>query len=92
VPRGTAAHKAGFSPDDEILAIDGFRVKPDQWLQRMEQYRPCERVTILIARRERIMPLEAQLSRDRGNQYQLEPHPDAPPDRKKNLELWLKSI
>jgi predicted metalloprotease with PDZ domain len=91
VPRGTAAYAAGFSADDEILAIDGFRVRPEQWPQRMEQYRPGEKIGILVARRERLLSIDAVMARERGNCYQLEIAPGAADGRKRNLNLWLAS-
>jgi predicted metalloprotease with PDZ domain len=91
-PRGTAAYAAGFSADDEILAMDGFRVRPEQWQQRMEQYRPGERVSVLVARRERILSVDAVMAREHGSGYQLEIAPGAAESRKRNLSLWLESV
>lgn len=91
VPRGTAAYAAGFSPDDEILAMDGFRVRPDQWPLRMEQYRPGEKVAVLVARRERIVTIDAVLAREHGNRCQLEIAPAATAEKERNLSLWLES-
>lgn len=88
VPRGTPAYEAGFSPDDEILAIGDYRVRPDQWTQRMEQYRPGDRVSVLVARRERLVRVEATLGQEPGRKWQLETRPDALPEQRHNLALW----
>ena len=58
VRRGTPSHEAGLNVDDEILAIDDFRVRPDQLDARMEQYLAGDRVSVLIARRDRLIRLD----------------------------------
>jgi predicted metalloprotease with PDZ domain len=89
VPRETPAYQAGLSADDEILAIDDYRVRPDQWAQRMEQYRPGDRIAILVARRDRLVRLEAALADDPGRRWQLETRADATPEQRRNLVDWL---
>src|SRR5262245_16317921 len=61
VRRGTPAFEAGFNVDDEILALGDFRVRPDQWDSRMEQYKAGEKVGVLVARRDRLVRLEVTL-------------------------------
>ena len=39
VRRGTPAHRAGVNADDELLAIDGYRVPPAGLSSRLERYR-----------------------------------------------------
>ncbi len=60
VRRGTPAHEAGLNVDDEILAIDDFRVRADQLDARMEQYVAGDRVSILVARRDRLIRLDSR--------------------------------
>ena len=45
VRRDTPAANAGLNVDDEIVAIDEHRVRPEGWDARMEAYRPGDRVT-----------------------------------------------
>ena len=58
VRRDGPAAAAGLNVDDEILAIDDFRVRADQLVQRLDQYKPGDRVRLLVARRDQLMPLE----------------------------------
>ena len=44
VPRGTPAFDAGVNPEDEIVAIDDFRVAADQLDKRLESYKPGDKV------------------------------------------------
>ncbi len=91
VPRDTAAFDGGFSADDEILAIDDYRVYPEQWAQRMEQYHPGDKITVLIARRDKLVRLDATLQPDPARVWQLEVNPAATPDQKQHLQAWLGS-
>ena len=56
VRRGTPAYDAGVNVDDEILAIGDYRVRPEGWEARLDAYRPGDRVTLLVARREHLTP------------------------------------
>ncbi len=89
VPRGTAADQAGLSVDDELLAVDGFRIKADQWKQRAEQYRPGDKSKLLVARRDRIIEVPIEWSKEPARVWQLEARPDANHAQKKHLQSWL---
>ncbi len=58
VRRDTPAIAAGLNVDDEILAIDNYRVRADRLDNRLEQYKPGDKVTLLVARREQLLRLE----------------------------------
>jgi len=88
IPRGTRAAESGLNVDDEIIAIDEFRVRPDQLSQRLENYRPGDKVTLLVARRDAILRIGLVLSAER-KLWQLEILPDATGAQKRNLARWL---
>jgi predicted metalloprotease with PDZ domain len=73
VRRGTAAHEAGLNVDDEILAIDDYRVRADRLENRLEQYRPGDRVTLVVARREQLMRFDLTLAAEPPKSWRLEP-------------------
>jgi predicted metalloprotease with PDZ domain len=77
VRRETPAYVAGLNVDDEILAINGFRVRTDQLAGRMAQYKPGDKATLLIARRDQILTLEATFGAEPGRRWRLEVNPDA---------------
>lgn len=89
VRRGTPGFDAGFNVGDEILAIGDFRVGPEQWSDRMEHYRPEEKVTILVARRDRLTKLDARFATEPPETWSLEVRPDATDDQKARLKAWL---
>jgi predicted metalloprotease with PDZ domain len=89
VRRGTPAIDAGLNVDDEILAIDDVRVRPDGLAARLEQYKPGDKVTVLVARRDRLHRLEATLGADPGRPWRLEVRPDATDVQKQRLAALI---
>jgi predicted metalloprotease with PDZ domain len=89
VRRGTAAYEAGFDVDDEIVAIGEFRIRADQLDARMEQYVAGDRVSILVARRDRLMRLDARLGAEPLRAWQLEVDPRASTAQRQILDFWL---
>ena len=75
VRRDTPAHAAGLNVDDEILAIDDFRVRADRLDNRLEQYQPGDRVSLLVARREQLLRLEVTLGTEPARAWRLEVEP-----------------
>ncbi len=88
VPRETPAYDTGLSAEDEIIAIDDFRVRPDQLTQRLENYKPGNQVTILVSRRDRLMRIPLTLGEE-PKKWQLEIRADATETQRRNLEKWL---
>jgi predicted metalloprotease with PDZ domain len=89
VRRGTPAAHAGLNVDDEILSLDDYRVRAEQWDARMEAYRPGDRVTLFVSRRERVMRLDATLAAEPSAAWRLEQDPDATHERQVHLAAWL---
>jgi predicted metalloprotease with PDZ domain len=90
VPRDAAAFDTGLSVDDEILALDDFRVKADQLAQRLENYHPGDKVTVLVARRDKLQTIPLTLGEE-SKKWQLEIRPDATDAQKRNLDEWIAS-
>jgi predicted metalloprotease with PDZ domain len=89
VRRETPAHAAGVNVDDEILAIDEVRVRAEGLNTRLDQYRPGDKVTLLVARRDRLIRLDATLGAEPGRAWRLEPLPNATDEQKKRLAAWI---
>jgi predicted metalloprotease with PDZ domain len=88
VRRGTPAYDAGLNVDDEILALGDFRVRADQLSTRLEQYRPGQTVSLLVARREQLTRVEVVLGREPEDAWRLEPDPAATPEQLARLKAW----
>ena len=89
VKRGTPAHQAGVNVDDEILAIDDFRVRADGLDRRLEQYAPGRAVTLLVARRDELVRIPVTLGREPSDTWRLEPRPDATPEQQAHRKAWM---
>lgn len=88
--RGTPAYEAGFNVDDEILAVNGFRVRAEQWPSHLDNYKPGTTVEVLIARRDQLMTLRLPLEARTPESWTLEPRPEATEEQKARLASWLK--
>lgn len=90
VKRETPGIDAGFNVDDEILAIDDYRVRPDQLAARLEFYKPGDTVSFLVARRDRLVRLETILGKEPAASWKLEADPKATDQQKTHLKAWLE--
>ena len=89
VRRSTPGFSAGFNVGDEILAINDDRVRPESWGSKMELYRPGDKVSILIARRDRLMRLTATFGEEPPKPWILDPNPKADDTQKAHRKAWL---
>ena len=89
VLRGTPAHEAGLNVDDEILAIDEFRVRADQLNQRLDQYKPGDEVTLLVARREQLSRVELTLGKEPSREWRLDIEASAGENAQRQRDRWL---
>ena len=90
IRRDSPAVASGVNVDDEILAIDEFRVRADRWDNRLEQYKAGDTVTLLVARREQLMRLPMTFAADPPPQWRLEAHPSATDTQKQQRSRWLQ--
>jgi predicted metalloprotease with PDZ domain len=89
VSRGTPAMDAGINVDDEIMAIDDVRVRADGLDARLNQYTPGDKVTVLVARRDRLMKIEVTLGAAPAQAWRLEMLPGATTEQRARLAAWL---
>jgi predicted metalloprotease with PDZ domain len=89
--RDTPAIAAGLNVDDEILAIDDVRVRADGLAARLEQYRPGDKIALLVGRRERLTRLDITLGADPGRPWRIEMDPKATDEQKKRVTAWIGS-
>src|SRR6188474_2338504 len=72
VRRGTPGNDAGLNADDEIIAIDDVRVRADGLAARLEQYKAGDKISVLVARRDRLMKIDVTLGPEPGRAWRLE--------------------
>jgi len=88
VRHGTPAYDAGLYVQDEVVAINGFRVDSNP-LRLLQTYPPGEEVTLLISRRGQLLTRSATLAVEPKQTFRLEIHPEATPEQKARLEAWV---
>ena len=90
VRRGTAGIEAGLNVDDEIVAIDDVRVRAaDGLAPRLAQYRPGDKVSFTVARRDRMMKIDVTLGTDPGRPWRLEQAPNATDEQKARFDALM---
>ncbi len=90
VRRGTPAFAAGVNVDDEILAIGDYRVPPQGLEDRLKVYRPGDKLSLLVSRRDKLMRLEATAGQKPNEEaWLLEVDPGASDEQKAHLAAWL---
>jgi len=88
--RGSPADVAGINVDDEILAIDDFRVQADRLDDRLSQYKPGDRVSVLVARREQLLRVAVPFGVEPVKGWRLEVNPNATETQRRLLDAWLR--
>lgn len=91
VRRGGPAFEAGLSVDDELIALDGYRVAPGAWEEHLKGYRPGDEVELLVARQSRLLTVPTRLGRIPQETWKLEADPEAGDEQKARLAAWLGS-
>ena len=89
VRRDTPAFAAGLTPDDEILALDGYRVTVKSWKKRLEAYRPDQAAELLVSRRQRLVSVPVTFGRYEAERWALEVDPHASSTQEQHLAAWL---
>jgi predicted metalloprotease with PDZ domain len=89
VRRDSPAWRAGINFDDEILAVNGFRMLPDGWPGRLEAFKRGETVEVLVSRRGELKTLKLPIEEERAESWTLEARPDASEAQKARLKAWL---
>ena len=75
--------------DDEIIAIDDVRVRADGLAARLAQYRPGDKISMLVARRDRLTKIDVTLGADPGRPWRLESAPNATDEQKARFETLM---
>ena len=90
VRRDTPGYTAGLNVDDEILAFEEFRVRADRLDNRLDQYKPGDTVSVLVARREQLLRLDVTFGSEPPRNWRLDVNPAATDPQKQQLTKWLQ--
>jgi predicted metalloprotease with PDZ domain len=86
---GQPAADAGVLPGDELLAIDGLRVRPDDIQAQLLKLRPDEQIEMTLVRHERLLTLPVTVGTSIPASYAITSKPGINGREKKRLEAWL---
>jgi predicted metalloprotease with PDZ domain len=88
VREGSPAHLAGLYAEDEILAVDGFRVDRASLWDRLCEKGPGGRLDLTVFRRDELVNVLVVLGTAPEDSVWLEPAQDAPAARQAAFEAW----
>jgi predicted metalloprotease with PDZ domain len=88
VRRGTPAFEGGLAVGDELLALDGYRLPPDDLERLWKTTRPGQGVRLTVARRGRLTDLDVTLGAE-PRTWKLQVDPDATEQQTARLNAWL---
>jgi predicted metalloprotease with PDZ domain len=88
---GSPAYDAGVNIGDEILALNGVRVQTSSLNDRLSDYRPGDKVTLTVFRRDRLRTFELALRLQDVPSYKVEKVSQPTPLQKSIFESWLKT-
>jgi len=86
---GHPAAQAGVLPGDELLAIDGLRVRPEDVQSHLLKLRPDEQVELTLVRHDRLITLPVTAGTAIPASYSISAKPNINGREKKRLEAWL---
>ncbi len=89
VEQNSAAWRAGLTPGDIILAIDGLRVYADTCLSRIEQAKKADFVTMTIFRRDELLERMVSMPKRSATRYKIDFVDDPNSSQKRLFEAWL---
>jgi predicted metalloprotease with PDZ domain len=87
--RGSPAYGSGLNVGDEILGLDDVRIALDQLDTRIQAYRPGQRVSLLVSRREALRRIDVTLGEEPPDAWSLEVAPTSGPEQRQHREAWL---
>jgi predicted metalloprotease with PDZ domain len=91
VIEGSPADRAGLSAKDDLVALDGLRISPDDWEKRLDDYEPGDRVRVSFFRSGFLREVEATVGRKENVTWALRRSEAATPLEKRIYESWLGS-
>jgi predicted metalloprotease with PDZ domain len=86
---GYSGADAGVIPGDELIAIDGVRITPEDHVARIQRLRPGQIVKLTLARHERLFTLSVDVQQAIADTYAIVASTDLKRSEKRRLEAWL---
>ncbi|HEY9657533.1 MAG TPA: M61 family metallopeptidase [Allocoleopsis sp.] len=84
------AQQAGIDAEDELLAINGIRVKADQLNDRLKDFQPGDTIQVSVFHQDELCTYRVTLATPRPTSYQLIKVEQPSATQRQNLEGWLQ--
>ncbi len=91
VLRDSPAWKNGINVNDEIIAVNGFKIGNDL-AAYLQMYRPNDKVKVTVARAGRLLDLDVTLANNPTVNYKLEKLPNQTPEQLAVYTKWLRTL
>jgi predicted metalloprotease with PDZ domain len=86
---GTPGRAAGLSPGDEVVALDGNRVRFDDWTKALGRYLPGSSLELTVFRRARLATVPVVVGESPPRELAIVAVPDASPAAKAVYGTWV---
>lgn len=91
VTAGSAAYEAGVDIGDEVVALNGLRVRTSDLPDRLADCKPGDKVKLTVFRRDRLREFEITLRLQDVPSYRVTKVEQPTPLQKSIFESWLKT-
>jgi predicted metalloprotease with PDZ domain len=89
VTAGSPAYDAGVDVGDEVVALNGLRVRTSDMPDRLADYKPGDKIKLTVFRRDRLRDLEVTLRLQDVPPYKVTKVEQPTPLQKSIFESWL---
>ncbi len=89
VEANSPAQHAGVNAGDELLAINGFRVSPEQLNDRLKDYQPGDEIELTFFHQDELRTCSVTLAEPSTHQYKLLPVESPSSVQEQNFQAWL---
>lgn len=86
---GSPAQQAGLKPGDLLLAIDGFRVQPDQLNSRLQNYQAGDLLTVTVFHDDRLESHPVKLADPQPTSYRIKSVAQPTAQQNQCFQQWL---
>ncbi|MGL5080552.1 MAG: M61 family metallopeptidase [Microcoleaceae cyanobacterium] len=83
------AQRAGLDPDDELLALNGFRVSAEQLSDRLKDFSPGDPVELTVFHQDELRTRRITLATPQPRSYQIVSLPNPTLQQQRNFTGWL---
>ncbi len=86
---GSPAQLAGIDANDELLALNGFRVSAEQLSDRLKDYNPDDTVELTVFHHDQLRTCSVTLAQPRPSTYKIVSVDQPTPQHQHNFSAWL---